>query len=340
MDVFDTAVLNRVVERLNQPVSFLLDAHFTGVQTETSSEIHFDIDVNKPKIAPFVSPLKAGKVVAEEGFQTKSFKPAYVKDKRRFNPDAPLRRMAGEQLMGTMTPAQRRERQVANSLALQLEGLTRREEVMASEILRTGKVTISGEGYPTVVVDFQRDAALTGVLGAGSKWSDTGVDPLDNLDSWVDLAQSKGGGAIRRITMDPKAGKLFKANDKVKAALDNRRMNDGSSLQSGPMVDKRLGRLIGVIGDLEFWVYQDTYVDVDGTVKQLLPDYTVMGASANLEGTRCYGVIQDEEANYAAERYFSKSWLEKDPAVRWMLLQSAPLLVPYRPNASFCFTVG
>ncbi len=74
--------------------------------------------------------------------------------------------------------------------------------------------------------------------------------------------------------------------------------------------------------------------------RNLLPDYTVLLGSQNLlEGTRCYGVIQDEKAGYRASRYFSKSWLEEDPAVRWLLLQSAPLIVPYRPNASFCATV-
>lgn len=37
-----------------------------------------------------------GKVVEHEGYRTKSFKPAYVKDKRRFTPDMPFKRMAGE----------------------------------------------------------------------------------------------------------------------------------------------------------------------------------------------------------------------------------------------------
>ena len=31
---------------------------------------------------------------------------------------------------------------------------------------------------------------------------------------------------------------------------------------------------------------------------------------------------------------YVKSWIEPDPSVRFIMLQSAPLLVPYRPNAS------
>ena len=65
----------------------------------------------------------------------------------------------------------------------------------------------------------------------------------------------------------------------------------------------------------------------------------LLGSRSGIEGVRCYGAIKDEQAGFQANRYFPKSWLENDPAVRWMLLQSAPLVVPYRPNASMCVTV-
>ena len=100
-------------------------------------------------------------------------------------------------------------------------------------------------------------------------------------------------------------------------------------------------RYVGSIGDFDFHVYNDVYVDDENTVQHLLPDHTVLLVSQqNLEGTRCYGMIRDEKADFRAMRYFSKSWMEEDPAVRWLLLQSAPLIVPYRPNASLCALVA
>ena len=90
VDIFSTHVLTKVVERLDRPSSFLLDVFFGQEQTEDSEEIHFDIDKSKPRLTPFVSPLVAGKVVNDEGYVTKSFKPAYAKDKRRFDPSRPL----------------------------------------------------------------------------------------------------------------------------------------------------------------------------------------------------------------------------------------------------------
>jgi hypothetical protein len=153
---------------LTAPRPSLLDVFFGQVQTEEAEEIHFDIDKSKPRLTPFVSPLIAGRVVDDEGYLTKSFRPAYAKDKRRFDPTRPLKRAIGEKIGGTLSNQQRLEANINRTLAKQLENLTRREEVMASEALRTGKITVSGDDYPTVVVDFQRDPELTVAL-AGNK---------------------------------------------------------------------------------------------------------------------------------------------------------------------------
>jgi hypothetical protein len=331
------------VEKLERPSSFLLDAFFGQEQTEDSEEIHFDIDKSKPKLTPFVSPLVAGKVVDDEGFTTKSFKPAYAKDKRRFDPSRPFKRMIGEKIGGTLSPQQRLEANINRTLSKQLENLTRREEVMASEALRTGRITVTGDEYPTVVVDFQRDPSLTVALAGGSRWGEVGVNALDNLEDWVGRIQEKSGAVGRTVVMDALAWRVFKADPKVEKLLDIRRLRDTADLALGPIAfgqGNDLARYVGTIGDLDFWVYNDRYVDDNDVVQKLLPDYTVLlGSPTQLEGTRCYGAIQDEKAGYRAQRFFSKSWLEEDPAVRWLLLQSAPLIVPYRPNASFCATV-
>lgn len=354
MDLFSTTVLARVVEALDEPASFLLDSFFPMVQTDPlgREEIYFDIDESKPRLTPFCSPLIAGRVVEDQGYSTKSFKPAYAKDKRRFLPNAPLRRRRGETIGGALTPMQRRQAQLAESLEDQLEMLTRREEVMAAEALTTGKVTVTGDGYPTMVVDFGRDPALTVSLADDDRWGETGVKPVDGIEDWAALIQEKSGAVVRDVIMDPKAWKIFRADPHVEKLLDMRRGGD-PTLQVGPMArgqGQQKARYVGSIGDFDFWVYQDVYVDpADPTqaTKLLMPDHSVIMASrgdaatgrGGLEGTRAYGVIQDEKANYQSPRYFTKSWLEEDPALRWLLMQSAPLVVPYRPNASLSATV-
>lgn len=347
MDIFSTAVLMKVVENLPVPSSFLLDTFFPDVITGTTEEIHFDVDNGKPRIAPFVHPTVGGKIVADRGIETKMFKPAYVKDKRLFLPNAPLKRRAGERIGGDMSPMERRNAQIAVSLEDQLDMLTRREEVMASEALRAGQVTVSGEQYPTVVVNFGRANALTIALLTTARWGETGVKPLDNLETWAGLIQANSGAVAKTVVMDPKAWAIFRADADVEKRLNTLFAGQQGQLNLGPQArgnGNARARFVGSLGDFDFWVYQDVYVDENGNVQQLLPDYTVLlGAAGSgkgtAEGARNYGVILDEKANYKSPRYFVKSWLEEDPANRLMLMQSAPLVVPFRPNATLCATV-
>ena len=341
MDIFSTHVLAKVVENLPTPTSFLLDTFFSSIQTSDKEEIYFDVTDSKPRITPFVSPLMPGKIVDNKGYSTKSFKPAYVKDKRRFDSSIPFKRMAGETIGGSLTPAQRVERALASTLQDQLDNLTRREEVMAAEILRTGQVIVSGDGYPKTTVSFGRDAALTKVLTGSATWETASVNPIDNLEDWATLIQSKSGVVAKTVIMDPEAWKIFRSKEDVKKFLDYRR-GTNNTLSVDPMVrDDSKVRFVGSIGDFDIYVYNDIYLNDAGVATNLLPAKTVLLASKDgLEGTRCYGAIHDEKANWTASRYFIKSWIEEDPSVRWLLLQSAPLVVPYRPNASMCVTIG
>lgn len=342
MDIYSTQVLAKVVERLHTPPSFLLDTFFPNVQTSDKEEIFFDVTDSKPRISPFVSPLLPGKVVDSGGYQTKSFKPAYVKDKRRFDANIPYKRMAGEIIGGSLSPTQRYERALATHLKDQLDNLTRREEVMAAEILRTGKVIVSGDGYPAQTVDFGRDAELTKALSGSATWDSSGVNPVDDLEDWAITLQDKSGVVAKSVVMDPQAWKIFRSNTTVQKYLDIRRgTNNTINIDPQIISENEKARYAGSIGDFAIWIYNDTYVDDKGATCKLLPEKTViLGSCEGLEGTRCYGAIHDEKANWTAQRYFTKSWIEEDPSVRWLLLQSAPLVVPYRPNASMCVTVG
>ena len=336
MDIFSTAVLRRVVLGLPQPTTFLLNSFFKMEQLETTEEIHFDVQQGRRRIAPFVSPIVAGKVVQASGFRTDTFKPAYVKDKRVFTPNGAFKRTIGERIGGEMTPQQRLQARLATELLDQTDMLTRRLEVMSSETLRTGKCVIKGEQYPETLVDFGRDSSLTKVLAGGARWGESGVEPLDNIDTWSLEVSQKSGANCSTVVMDSKAWLLFSASAKVQKLLDRFRGSDQLVATVGGAGAKYMGNT----GTYDIWVYNDWYEDPEtGALTPYLPDYTVILTGPDLEGTRCFGAIQDEEAGLAAMPYFPKSWVEKDPAVRYLLMQSAPLMVPYRVNASCCVTV-
>lgn len=342
MNIYTTGSLNRVVAALRAPSSFLLDIFFPEEQRHDTEEIYFDVDEDKPRLAPFVHPLVEGKIVASKGYETNVFKPAYVKDKRVHRPDRALKRAIGEAIGGTMSPEQRRAANLRRDMLDQLAMLQRRQTVMASEILRTGKVTVKGEQYPEKVVDFSRAATLTKTLTSTARWGETDVSPVDDLEDWIQAVQDESGATPGVVVMDTKAWKLLKADPKFKDSIDLRR-GGSSSAELGIIVPDRNSRARWVAnsGDVQIWVYNEKYIDPDdGLTKSVLPDYTVIvGDAVALEGARAFGAILDEEAGLQAMPYFSKSWVEKDPSVRLLLMQSAPLPVPYRPNATLCATV-
>lgn len=335
-DLFTTNLMTRVVQSLILPQTGLLTRYFTEMQQDQTEEIHFDVEKKRRRLAPFVSPLREGKIVEGAGFTTNTFKPAYVKDKRVFDSNRPMKRSIGEQIGGSLDPATRLQMILGYELKDQMEMLTRRQEVMASEALRTGKVTVVGDGYPSVLVDFGRAAGHTVVLSGGARWGQAGVNPLNLLQDWALTVQQACGAAPIDVIMTIDVWKIFRADAEVQKRLDQFRGN--STMVRDSSVNAGLD-FKGVIDGFNVFTYADWYIDDNNAEQPILPAGTVIMSSAQVEGVRCYGAIRDEEAGYQALPYFPKSWVEKDPAVRYLLMQSAPLMVPYRVNASFCATV-
>lgn len=336
MDLFTTNRLLALVEDLRgmRPTNpTLLSIFFPIIIEEESEEVHFD-SANKPRrIAPFVSPLVEGKLVESLGFTTSTLKPAYVKDKRVFDANRPLKRVMGEPLTGTLSPEARIMRLLMEDMDDQLNMLRRRKEIMAAEALVSGQVTITGEGFPTIVVDFNRDAALTiDLSGGAAEWDDGGISPVDDVEDWSGLVLQKSGAAPTDVVFTPGAWRLFRADTKFEKAVDLRRGGDAAA----DFVARTETGLVflGQMGGRRLWVYYDWYIDAGGSEVPIIADNTVILGSGAVEGRQLHGAIRDEEAGFRASEMFPKSWTQPDPSVRFLMSQSAPLVAPFRTNAS------
>src|SRR5579885_2196257 len=142
--IYDTNVLIQVIPNLKRPTKFLLDKFFPNIVMSDTEYVSIDVDVGKRRLAPFVSPLVEGKLVEQRRYQTDTFKPAYVKDKRAPDLRKPVRRMIGERIGGTMTGAEREMANLEFEMTDQIDMLDRRLEWMAAQVLSTGTVLIKG----------------------------------------------------------------------------------------------------------------------------------------------------------------------------------------------------
>jgi hypothetical protein len=336
MDLFSTNTMLSVVNSLVKPSQFLLNRYFGTIQTEQSEEIHFDVMDKTRRLAPFVSPVVAGQIVNSKGFTTNTFKPAYIKDKRVFDTNRPLKRSAGEQVGGSLDPMNRMRMILANEVIDQVEMIQRRLEVMAAEALRTGALTIVGDNYPTQNVAFGRDSGLTVTLTGAAKWGQTGVKPLDALQDWAQTMLQKSGAMPTDVIMSVDVWKIFRTDADVKAQLAL--FNRSTTLVQNAQVEEG-GVFMGQIDGFNIYVYSGWYINDSNVETAILPAGTVLMTGSQLQGIQAFGAIRDEAAGFQALPYYPKSWVEDDPSARILLMQSAPLIVPTRVNASFAATV-
>ncbi len=338
-DLYSTEVLLGLVESRKMAISGLLDRYFPAIEAHETENINFDVETKGRRIAPFVAPTVAGKVVARLGFKTHTFAPAYIKDKRPFDAEAPLKRAMGERIGGTLSPADRERVMLVQELDDQIGMITRRLELMASEILRTGKVTVSGDGYGTKVVDFARAAALTPTaLASTARWGQSAEDPLANLQTWHDLVLKEEGVSPVDVIMGTDAWSTFRRNTDVKSRLDTRNVI-GAQMSMNSAQPEGLN-FKGTIDGFNIFTYAGWYVDPEtGTETAMWPADIVAMTTPSIEGIRAFGSIKDAEAGFQSVPFWPKSWIEKDPSVRYLLMQSAPLVVPKRPNASLAVDV-
>lgn len=337
MSIYSTIAMQAMAATLFDPPSFVLDNFFPTEQVEETEVISFDIEIGARKVSPFVHPLVPGKVVQDRGTKTESLKPAYIKDLRLLRPNETIRRKAGEQVGGSMSRRERAAQLLNQKMQDQRDMWKRRLELMAAQTLLTGSLTITGEEYPTVVLDYGRDSDNTVSLVSGARWSQATADPEADFETWEQKLLKKSNKGATKVMMTNDAWALFRANAKVEKRLDLRRVNQANMTMT--LSQKKEGGIyMGNLGSFEIYTYRGWYVNDAGAEVSILPDYTVVMVGDAYEGVRAFGAIEDLESLQATPLFW-KSDSEFDPSAKKILMQSAPLTYPRYPNASITATV-
>lgn len=339
-DTFSPDELMPMVPSLFVPGSFLQLAFFPEVFEFDTAEVYFDRVLDDMRRAPFVAPLSPGQVQQPRGFRKESIIPASMKPKNQITGKEVLSRMAGEAIGGEMSAADREAAIREMYLMEHQKRMTRTREWMASSILRTGSVVITGDDYPATTVNFSRSAALTKVLLTTARWGEAGVSPYDDVDDWMNTVAETSGAAVDIVTMDRLAWAYFAADPKTEKALD-RTLGQTAAIELG-FTPKTPGAPTykGRIGGVEFYVYNDIQMDEAFNTEKLVPDYTVMMASrGGYAGAKLCGVVQHAENHYAKGEFFPHEWIDQNTGAQFVETISAPILAPKRVDASLCATV-
>jgi hypothetical protein len=338
MEIYDTRTLLEVI-RVQKPLTPYWLQWFPREMTFDTMDIQFDQVVDMRYMAPFVAPNVQGQVMREVGHTAKTFRPAYIKAKHPITPGRALPRLAGEALTGELSPQQRLDALVAENMRMEREAIERRWEWMAAKAIIDGQVTVSGENYPSVTVAFGRHANLSDTKLTTERWSQSTSTPLADIDEMRTEVFTRARSSINRLTFGTDAWTYFSQHADVVDLLSTQKRGsdtDFSLVSPDPGPFEFMGILQGPggIGRLELYRYHDQYDADDGTATDVLDTNTVVGTGPGIQGVRCYGAIMDLDALMPLS-IFPKMWKEQDPSVLYTMAQSAPLMVPAQPNASF-----
>lgn len=342
MDTYGTTDLMGVIEAKSKFRGLFLELFYPKVYLSDSEDIKLDEVSDLANIAVTVSPVVGGKVLADKGYGTRSFRAAYVKPKHEVSVMKVMKRMAGERLTGGLTMLQRRNAMITSNMLKEEQAIIQYEEKQAVDGIVYGGYVVSGDGYETQHVDFGQRAENRVVLGPGERWAELDKETYDPTHDIEEVCQASDG-VINIAVMDSLAWAEFISFKAVKDKLDTRR---GSSSQLETAL-KNLGDVVsykGYFGDVAILVTRHYYLE-DGVKQRYLPPYTIVfGNTADPEGVRGYGSIQDinaiREGVEQTDRY-PRNWVTNDdPAREYTMLQSAPLMVPANLHDFVVYVVG
>lgn len=349
ISLFETRTMMQIVAQLKRPRTFLLDTFFPGFRQFDTTNVDIDIFKGKRRLAPFVSPVMEGKVVEKLGYTTNSYKPPYVKPKMSTTAQEILNRQQGQVIYGTQSLPERAAAELGRNLGDLLDMITRREEWMAAQALNGGVINVLGDGVNDTI-DFQMSASHKITLAGGTLWTAAGTShPINDLTTWARLCAQDSGMVPNVVVMGSDVANAFINHADIKGnggLLSTVKISLGQiQPQLLPNGVSYLGTITAPSLNVDLYVYDEWYIsDADGLEYPMVPVNKLFMGSSNAQNSRLYGAIQDMAAvaelggSIIAVPRFPKSWVTEDPSVRWLMIQSAPLVALNQPDANVVAT--
>lgn len=335
--LYDRVTLQKTLDKTKRPYKYLKDTFFSTTVEHLTDRFAFDVVKGTEQIAPFVHPEIGGKMLEKAGYETKDFQPPEVSPEKIITAQDVESRLAGEEINSRVSKEQRQLTLASRFIRELDEAITRREELMCSELLFYGRVTVEGEGYPRQIIDFwpsdpaEQPFVDIGASDADLYWDGASANIIDDLVHAADRIEDNSNTSARIAILGAGAAAALRADEDLWKKLDNRRINVGS------LETRRLDggvRYLGTFLDsgLELYTYRGSYIDpVTKQRTKLVPDDRVLIGSPSSENVMNYGRVtltdeQNEIIRFIARDRVADSWMQrKRPAGRILQIKSRPL---------------
>lgn len=344
IDLIGTRSMLALLRTMPPARTALRTRHFTTTEVHESKSMDIDIIQGTRSMAISTGRAQSANVVQRNSYKTKSYESPYFSEKRPLSGADLLVREPGTNVYGGDV-AGRFERTLAQDFDELDMRMTRAEEFQRSELLQTGACSVFERKEDGTVVladsiDFNMLDSHKTTLIDTAVWSDTvNSDPNADLKSWMLAYVTKDSSAIvKTIYMGSEAIALYLAHPKVKDYFTKLGYNV-SNLEPTQNDDGTIYYLTFMGAQiLEYpeWVVHPVTQDV----VPLINDYNVVLVGAGIRASQNYGLVIDPAENFAAAvARFPKTFVENDPGVRWVMLQSSFLNALHQVDGVFCATV-
>lgn len=344
---YETHTMLASVQQLPPLHTFLLDRYFP---TNAASDIFATNDVlveykkGSKKAAPFVAPRKGGISILRDGYTMKRFTPSHIAPKRTLTIDDLSKRGFGEALYTNLTPEQRQGVILLGDLDELRAMNARRKEAMAASVIFTNGCVMDEyvddfNHFDEKEVRYYDGEANPATFTPSKKWDTTeesGKQMINDIAAMIKMLTSRGLPATE-VLMAPDVADVFLANEWIYKMLDNRNIQlGGINPELLPAGASKIARLNIKGRMIDFICYEDTYTDVDGTVKSYIPE-GMIAVAAPAAGRTVYGAItQLEQADGEFHTYAAtdvpKYIADAAHNTREVALASAPLCMPNNEN--------
>jgi hypothetical protein len=258
------------------------------------------------------------------------------------NIDDLLQRQPGESIYSGKSPEERAVQKMAQDFIELQDQIARREELMCSQSIFTGKIPIIGDGV-NEVIDFGF-TNTENITATTKKWGNDASDPIADLKRWHEKVQKTGFTNCDICVMASDVASAFVNNPKVMKSLDVKNYAL-AVIQPKQLPDGTT--YIGTIHELglDIYKYNEWYLDdwTDPTTpaeKPLVPDGALALLSTTADFSMYYGaitLIDEATGNFQTVegKYVPDTWAKRKPARRFLSLSSAPLCVPHAVDSWF-----
>ena len=346
-----SAQIQRIrVSRQRTEPRFFLDRFYKRkvFSTNKAGILVEELPENGRKLAPFSSPMLAGRPVAGNKSRVSIIKPAYLKHTTPVIPGGQV--VVSGDAFGVLNsdPNLEHARERGRIVVEHSNRIERTWEFMAAFAAINGYIDTSYEGVPEARIDFGRANNLTVVKSAGTFWGDPNISILDDTQDYKRrVSDAENGGSIGFMLVGSKVANLMvkqaRKDGELHELLDTRYGADSAFLRGlrGDEPVQYIGRLSNMVDVYEYDVAYQT-LDNDGnvvTVRPLLPNQIAL-IGKDFEGVQGFGRIEDLGANYAAVDMFGRNFVTaSSPSHEFVDHQSAPVMIPCETNKTLVATV-